>query len=41
MHTIKYQAAFTVAGLLGALSLAACDLDVPDLNNPGLGQLGT
>ena len=27
------------AGVLGTLGLAACDLDVPDLNNPGLDTL--
>ena len=31
---------FSVAcGLVGALSVAACNIDVPDLNNPGLGDL--
>src|ERR1700750_2071245 len=28
-----------MCGLVGALSLAACNIDVPDLNNAGLGQL--
>jgi hypothetical protein len=30
-----------LAGLAGSLALAGCDLDVPDLNNPGLDQLQT
>ena len=30
-----------LAGLTGSLALAACNLDVPDLNNPGLDQLQT
>src|SRR6185295_12361612 len=28
-----------VGAVLGSLALAACDIDVPDLNNPGLDQL--
>ena len=43
MTTIKQlagQLATTVAfGLVASLSASACDLDVPDLNNPGLGEL--
>lgn len=30
---------FAVAGILGALSVPACDLEVGDLNNPGLDEL--
>lgn len=33
------QATSLVCGLVGALSLAACNIDVPDLNNAGLGDL--
>jgi starch-binding outer membrane protein, SusD/RagB family len=29
----------TVAAVLAALAIGACDLDVPDLNNPGIDQL--
>jgi len=39
MYTIKQLATFAVAGVLGSLSITACDLDVPDLNNPGLDEL--
>lgn len=28
-----------IGGLLGALAITACDLDVPDLNNPGIDDL--
>ena len=28
-----------VAGIVGALAITACDLDVPDLNNPGIDEL--
>jgi starch-binding outer membrane protein, SusD/RagB family len=35
MH-IKHLA---LGGLLGSLALAGCNLDIPDLNNPGLEQL--
>jgi hypothetical protein len=31
--------AFAVAGVLGTLAISACDLDVPDLNNPSLDDL--
>jgi hypothetical protein len=31
--------ALVLSGMLGALAVPACDLDVPDLNNPGLDQL--
>jgi starch-binding outer membrane protein, SusD/RagB family len=31
--------ALSCIGILGTLSTAACDLDIPDLNNPGLGEL--
>jgi hypothetical protein len=31
--------AFAVAGALGTLASSACDLDVPDLNNPSLADL--
>src|SRR4051794_13166795 len=31
--------ALALCGILGALALPACDLDIPDLNNPGLEQL--
>lgn len=37
MHNLRLTS-FALAGL-GALALAACDLDVPDLNNPGLDEL--
>jgi hypothetical protein len=33
------QLALAVTALLGSLSMAACDLDVPDLNNPLLDEL--
>ncbi len=43
MTTIKQLAAQLaatgIAGVVASLSVAACDLDVPDLNNPGLGEL--
>lgn len=39
MYTIKQLAAFAVAGVLGSLFITACDLDVPNLNNPGLDEL--
>src|SRR5215470_12890902 len=29
----------TVAAIAGALAITACDLDVPDLNNPGIDEL--
>jgi starch-binding outer membrane protein, SusD/RagB family len=38
MRHIKL-AAFALGGLLGSLSVPACDLDVPDLNNPSLDDL--
>jgi hypothetical protein len=28
-----------IGGILGALAITACDLDVPDLNNPGIDEL--
>src|SRR5215813_5732961 len=28
-----------LCGILGALAVPACDLNIPDLNNPGLEQL--
>lgn len=28
-----------IAGIVGALAITACDLDVPDLNNPGIDDL--
>lgn len=37
MHT--KQLAFVVAGILSSLTLSACSLDIPDLNNPGLEQV--
>jgi hypothetical protein len=37
MHKLKLTS-FALAGI-GALFTAACDLDVPDLNNPGLDEL--
>src|SRR4051812_37337555 len=33
------QLALALGGILGSLTLAGCDLDIPDLNNPGLEQL--
>jgi hypothetical protein len=33
------QLTTTAAGIIAALAIAACDLDVPDLNSPGLGEL--
>ena len=38
MHTIRL-ASFALAGVLGSLAVAACDFDVPDLNNPSLTDL--
>lgn len=38
MHTTRL-AALALGGALGALAIPACDLDVPDLNNPGLDEL--
>jgi starch-binding outer membrane protein, SusD/RagB family len=35
----KKQLALAFAGVFGTLVTTACDLDVPDLNNPGLGEL--
>jgi len=37
--TLHRLIAPAIAGVLGTLGLAACDLDVPDLNNPGLDTL--
>ena len=31
--------ALSISGTLGVLAMPACNLDVPDLNNPGLGEL--
>ena len=28
-----------IGGIVGALAITACDLDVPDLNNPGIDDL--
>jgi hypothetical protein len=36
---MKHLAATVVVGLVASLSVAACDLDVPDLNHPGLDEL--
>jgi hypothetical protein len=36
IHPLAVTATF---GLAASLAVTACDLDVPDLNNPGLGQL--
>lgn len=33
------QLALALGGILGSLALSGCDLDIPDLNNPGLEQL--
>jgi hypothetical protein len=38
MHTTRL-ATLALGGLLGSLALSACDLDVPDLNDPGLDVL--
>lgn len=38
MHTTKL-AALAFAGTLGSLALVACDLDIPDLNNPPFDSL--
>jgi hypothetical protein len=37
--TTTRLAAFALGGVLGSLSIPACDLDVSDLNNPGLDEL--
>lgn len=39
MTTTKHLAITAIAAAIASLSAAACDLDVPDLNNPGLGDL--
>ena len=28
-----------LSGIAGTLALSACNLDIPDLNNPGLNQI--
>jgi starch-binding outer membrane protein, SusD/RagB family len=33
------QLTFAIGAILGSFALSGCDLDVPDLNNPGLEQL--
>lgn len=38
MHTTKL-AALAFAGMLGSVALVACDLDIPDLNNPPFDSL--
>jgi hypothetical protein len=38
MHSQRL-AAFALGGVLGALAIPACDLEVPDLNNPGIDDL--
>src|SRR4051812_17307351 len=35
------QLALALGGILGSLALSGCDLDIPDLNNPGLEPLET
>jgi starch-binding outer membrane protein, SusD/RagB family len=34
-----YNKLIAIGGILGALAITACDLDVPDLNNPGIDDL--
>jgi hypothetical protein len=38
MRTTRFTA-FALTGVLGSLAIPACDLDVPDLNNPSLADL--
>jgi len=33
------QLAYVLGGILGSLTTVSCDLDIPDLNNPGVGEL--
>lgn len=36
---MKTKLAFLVGSIVGSLATAGCDIDVPDLNNPGLDEL--